>query len=96
MVPRSSDQRSKKEAPQTCAVVSVERTTGPDGAAGDDWYRYVISSPGAPITGYRRGKKRDVLIYLNECTDQLNERLNSAKASRASAGRKPKEAKDSE
>jgi len=74
-----------------CTVVSVERSEGPDGATGDDWYRYVIEKPGSPITGYRRGKKKDVLEYLNECMSQLEERMTTGKAPKA-RGRKPKQA----
>ena len=69
-----------------CSVISVEKSDSPGGAPGADWYRYVISSPGTEITGYRRGKKRDVLDYLDKCTTQLNERLNAAKPRKA-AGR---------
>ena len=85
-------QESKKKASRTCAVVSLARSTGPGGVTGNDWYRYEISSPGSPITGYRRGKKCDVLEYLNECTSQLDERLKSGKAIPwAPRGRKPKQ-----
>ncbi|MDH3687981.1 MAG: hypothetical protein OEU36_00670 [Gammaproteobacteria bacterium] len=89
----SDDEEPKKK--RTCALVSLERSAGPDGATGNDWYRYVINSPGSPITGYRRGKKSDVLEYLNECTSKLDERLNSGKAPRAPSGRKPNQAQAS-
>ena len=86
-------QEPKKKGPRTCVVVSLKRSTGPGGATGSDWYRYEISSPGSPITGYRRGKKCDVLEYLNDCTSQLDERLKSGKAIPwAPRGRKPKQA----
>lgn len=89
------DQESKKKwQPRTCVVVSLKRTAGPSGATGDDWYRYEISNPGSPITGYRRGKKCDVLEYLDECIKQLNERLKSGTViAWAPRGRKPKQAK---
>ena len=74
-----------------CVIVSVEKTSSPDGTAGGDWYRYVIDSPGSPITGYRHGKKKEVLEYLKECTGQLDERRNPRKGSRAK-GRKAKRA----
>ena len=86
-------QESKKKPPRSCALISVKRSTGPGGATGNDWYRYEISSPGSPITGYRRGKKCDVLEYLNECISQLDERLKSGKSIPwAPRGRKPKQA----
>jgi hypothetical protein len=78
-----------------CTVISVEKSDGPGGADGNDWYRYVINSPGSPITGYRRGPKRDILEYLNECTSKLEERLNTRKSPR-SAGRKPNQAQTSQ
>lgn len=80
---------AKKQASRACTVVSLERSAGPNGAAGNDWYRYVINSPGSPITGYRRGKMSDVKDYLDECTAKLAERMNSGKAPRAPSGRKP-------
>lgn len=91
----SGNEEPKKKPARSCTVVSVERSTGPDGAGGNDWYRYVISSPGAPITGYRRGKMSDVMEYLSECTSKLDERLNSGKAPRAPSGRKPNQAQAS-
>ena len=77
---KSDDTEPRKKSVRSCSVISLERSDGPAGAEGNDWYRYVISSPGSPITGYRRGKKTDVLDYLNECTSKLDERLNSGKA----------------
>ncbi len=70
-------------------VVSIEKSEGPGGADGNNWYRYVIDSPGSPITGYRRGDKKEVVNYLQECTNKLQERLTTGKSPRA-AGRKPK------
>lgn len=85
-------QKSKEDGvqkyPSTCTVISVEKSDGPGGADGNDWYRYIIDSPGSPITGYRRGAKRDVLAYLNECTSKIKERMGTRKSPR-SAGRKP-------
>jgi len=91
----SEDQEPKKKVLRSCTVISLERSTGPDGAAGNDWYRYVISSPGSSITGYRRGKKSELLEYLDECTSKLDERLNSGKAPRGTSGRKPNQAQTS-
>jgi hypothetical protein len=91
----SNDQEPKKKPLRACTVISLERTSGPGGATGSDWYRYVISSPGSPITGYRRGKKSELLEYLTECISKLDERLNSGKAPRAPSGRKPNQAQAS-
>lgn len=65
-----------------CTVIELTKSRGPHGASGADWYRYVIHNPGSPITGYRRGNKKDVLAYLNECTNQMEERINPRKSSR--------------
>jgi len=86
--PTSAGDRDPSTYELRCTVVSVEKSNGPKGAAGNDWYRYVIDSPGSPITGYRRGAKRDILEYLEECKSKLEERLNTRKAPR-STGRKP-------
>ena len=86
----SADEPPKRKDAFHYTVVSVERSNGPEGAPGSDWYRYVIEKPGSPITGYRRGKKSDVMAYISECMGQLEERMQSGKAPRA-RGRKPKE-----
>lgn len=65
-----------------CTVIELTKTKGPGGAGGGDWYRYVIHNPGAPITGYRRGKKKEVLAYLKECTNQMEERINPKRTAR--------------
>lgn len=63
-----------------CTVVSLVKSDGPGGETEGDWYRYVIEAPGSPITGYRRGKKSDVLEYLEECIQTLEDRLNTRKS----------------
>lgn len=65
-----------------CTVIELTKCSGPGGAEGRDWYRYVIHNPGAPITGYRRGKKKEILEYLEQCTTQLEERINPRKPAR--------------
>lgn len=97
-IPTSSPQSSDDQKPRdskyrTCTVISIEKSKGPDGAAGSDWYRYVIDGQGSPVVGYRRGKKSDVLEYLTESTGKLEERMNTGKAPRAASGRKPSQAR---
>ncbi len=89
----SATQNSKRARNEELryTVISVEKSDGPGGADGGNWYRYIIDSPGAPITGYRRGDKKDVLNYLQECTNKLQERLTTGKSPRAT-GRKPSRA----
>lgn len=65
-----------------CTVIELTKSNGPGGAEGKDWYRYVIHNPGTPITGYRRGKKKEVMEYLEQCTTQLEERINPRKSAR--------------
>jgi len=65
-----------------CTVIELTKTDGPDGAEGANWYRYVIHNPGSPITGYRRGNKKEVLAYLEECTNQMEERINPKRSTR--------------
>ena len=91
---QNSQDKDVQEYALRCTVVSVEKSDGPGGADGNDWYRYVIDSPGSPITGYRRGAKSDILEYLNECTGKLEERMNTRKSAR-STGRKPGRTKTS-
>ncbi len=91
---RNTKDQDVQEYALRCTVISVEKSEGPGGADGNDWYRYVIDSPGSPITGYRRGAKSDILEYLNECTSKLEERMNTRKSAR-SAGRKPSRAQTS-
>jgi hypothetical protein len=55
-------------------IVSVEKAQGPDGGRGDDWYRYVINSPGSPITGFRRGTRKEVMQYVREYAEKLRVR----------------------
>ena len=55
-------------------VISVEKVQGPDGGRGDDWYRYVINSPGSPITGLRRGSRKEVTLYVREYAEKLRVR----------------------
>lgn len=63
-------------------VIEVTKSEGPGGAEGDDWYRYIIHNPGSPITGYRRGKKKEIMAYLQQCTAQLDERISPRKSKR--------------
>ncbi len=78
----------KDDRARRCTVVSIEKSSAPGGASGNDWHRYIIDSPGSPIVGYRRGKKRDILAYLDECTTKLEERLVTRKKAAKSSAKK--------
>ncbi|MDH3281291.1 MAG: hypothetical protein OEQ18_09195 [Gammaproteobacteria bacterium] len=82
------DEPGRDDGAPRCTVVSLEKSSGPGGAEGSDWHRYIIDSPGSPIIGYRRGKKRDILAYLDECTSKLEERLVTRKKSARPASKK--------
>ena len=58
-------------------VASVEKTGVPEGAAGDDWYRYVLKSGCSAITGWRRGSLQEVTQHARRCAEELNARYNA-------------------
>ena len=63
-------------------VASVEKSAGPGGAAGDDWYRYVLSSGPSRITGFHRGSIEEVTEYATECAAAFNMRSVKGKSPR--------------
>jgi len=71
--PESADDKSAA-GDSNYEIVSVEKAQGPDGGRGDDWYRYVINSPGSPITGFRRGTRKEVMQYVRDYAEKLRVR----------------------
>jgi hypothetical protein len=71
--PESTDEKSAA-GDSNYEIVSVEKAQGPDGGRGDDWYRYVINSPGSPITGFRRGTRKEVMQYVRDYAEKLRVR----------------------
>jgi hypothetical protein len=59
----------------TYRLISVDRTGAPSGATGDDWLVYRISQGANVVTGYRRGRRQDVRIALEDLVEALNVRL---------------------
>ena len=55
-------------------VGSVTKTSAPDGADGNDWYRYVLEGGHSPISGWRQGSLKDVTEFAQRSADELNER----------------------
>lgn len=53
-----------------------------DIAGGDDWYRYVLASGDARITGFHRGTEDEVAEYAAECAAAFNERSKSGRTAR--------------
>ena len=55
-------------------VALVEKSAVPQGADGEDWYRYVLESGYAAITGWRRGSLQEITQHAVRCTEELNAR----------------------
>lgn len=67
---------------RTYEVASVERVPAPGGGDADDWYRYVLTSGPAQITGLHRGTLDEVKEYASQCADAFNLRSLTGKVSR--------------
>lgn len=65
------------------AVASIEKADVGDGSLQDDWYRYVLASGPAQITGYRRGTPEEVADYAESCAESFNLRNTTGKSARA-------------
>jgi hypothetical protein len=74
--PPSSLQRHHYE------VASVERTSPPSGAEGEEWHRYVLSSGRSSITGLHRGSSAEVWEYAESCAAAFNQRSTKGKTTR--------------
>jgi hypothetical protein len=69
----------------------IKRAKAPDGGAGQDWYRYIITQGPNTITGYRQGSQRAVTKAVKEIVLELNERRNGKKGRvHLTPSRKPK------
>jgi hypothetical protein len=69
----------------------IKRAKAPDGGAGQDWYRYIITQGPNTITGYRQGSQRTVTKAVKEIVLELNERRNGKKGRvHLTPSRKPK------
>jgi hypothetical protein len=55
-------------------VAVVEKSAVPQGAEGEDWYRYVLESGYAAVTGWRRGSLQEITQHAIRCTEELNAR----------------------
>lgn len=64
-------------------VTLVERAAMPDGGGNGDWYRYVLSSGQARITGLHRGTRDEVTAYAATCAADFNLRSMLGKAGHA-------------
>ena len=71
-------------------VASVEKASIPSGGEGGEWYRYVLSSGRAQITGFHRGTLEEVTEYASGCAEDFNLRSLTGKTTRALAYSKKK------
>lgn len=65
---------TKNGGPRPFTVTELERTDAPDGATGQDWYRYVLHNGSSTITGQRQGTREHVAAYAAQFAEQLNAR----------------------
>lgn len=57
------------------SILSVRKTTPPDGTTGNNWYCYIISNMQNTIVGYRRGDLNEVHNIAQDCVKHLNQHL---------------------
>jgi len=81
----SDDETPSSLRPPRYEVTSVEAVAIPEGGASDNWYRYVLSSGDAQITGFHRGSLEEVTAYATSCAEDFNLRSAAGKGTRASA-----------
>ena len=55
-------------------VVSVEKTTAPDGLTGDDWYRYIIKKDHSVLECKKAGSLKSVTQHAKEAAELINSR----------------------
>jgi len=56
------------------AVVTVEKTTTPEGLPGDNWHRYVIGQGTSKIEGIKPGTLKAVTEHAEAVAEDLNSR----------------------
>jgi hypothetical protein len=80
-----------RQLPESFELDDIKRAKAPDGGAGQDWYRYIITQGPNTITGYRQGSQRTVTKAVKEIVLELNERRNGKKGRvHLTPSRKPK------
>ena len=55
-------------------VVSVEKTTAPEGLPGDNWHRYIIGQGSSRIEGIKPGTLKAVTQHAETVVEDLNSR----------------------
>lgn len=56
------------------AVVSIEKTSAPEGSEGGNWYQYIVARDNSKIVGNMRGTLQQVTKYADEFVENLNNR----------------------
>ena len=56
------------------SVVSVEKTTAPEGMSGDNWHLYVVAQGDAKIEGKKAGTLKSVTAHAEAFAEDLNSR----------------------
>ena len=60
-------------------VMSIEKTSTPDGMTGDNWYQYVVGQGTSEIKGLTMGTLNQVTEHVNRVADDLNDRSKGKK-----------------
>jgi hypothetical protein len=90
-MPAATSNPVPRQLPESFELNDIKRTKAPDGGAGQDWYRYIITQGPNKITGYRQGSQRAVTKAVKEIVLELNERRNGKKGRvHLTPSRKPK------
>jgi len=56
------------------SVMSVEKTTAPEGMPGDNWHLYIVGQGKARIEGKKPGTLKAVTAHAEEFAKELNSR----------------------
>ena len=70
-------------------VMSIEKTTTPEGMDGDNWYKYIIGKGTSEIQGLKMGTLTEVTSHANNVANDLNDRSKGKKTSNIINKKKP-------
>ena len=66
--------QNNEEANTRYQVVTIEKTTAPDGMSGSNWHRYIIQMGRSVIDCKKSGSLREVTEHANNVVEQINSR----------------------
>ena len=72
--PTGTERAPDAVIPDAYHVVSIQRSSAPEGSAGHDWHVYRIAQGNNMICGYRRGNAATVTADVDRIVSGLNER----------------------